>query len=175
MEEVQTLTREQDPVTVQLLGPMRDKIELLAGSLWEGAQEQWVSLRENILVRASAEQARQLEDIADWYNAAIKVAMARGKLVWQTITIGKAKKARERVNETEEIYDFKKMTTTVMLRYTKIEVRRVRASVLWINAACAQAELRRKASNAPAIRQDRRIMDRVWARSIECLDLGREI
>ena len=84
LEEVRTLTGEQDPVAVQLLGPIRDKIELLARSLWKGAQEQGVSMRENILVRASAEQVMQLEAIADSYDAVIKEAMTRGKLVWQT-------------------------------------------------------------------------------------------
>ena len=160
---------------MQLLGPIRDKIELLVSSLWEGTQEQGVNLRENILVRASTEQAGQLEDIADSYDAAIKEAMARGKLVWQISTVGKTNKAKERVKETGEIDDFKKMKTMAMLRCTKIEVRRVRTIVLRINAAYAQAELRRKASNASAIRQERHITGMAWAGSVERLDLEKEI
>ena len=47
--------------------------------------------------------------------------------------------------------------------------------MLRINAAYAQAKLRGKASNAPAIRKERRTTGTAWAGPIECLELGREI
>ena len=140
---MQLITGESAPLTTQILGPVRDKLDELAMSLWKAAQEQGVDGPRGLLIRPTAGQVDRMEGIASEFDEAVKAVMAKGKLMWKGSATEMAKKARRKLQSAGEPTDFARMKTTTKLRFTRVEVQRVRARLLRINAAYAQKAMRR--------------------------------
>ena len=172
---MQLITGESAPLTTQLLGPVRDKLDELAMSLWEAAQEQGVDGPRGLLVRPTAGQVDRMEGIASEFDEAVKAVMAKGNLMWKGSATEMAKKARRKLQSAGEPTDFARMKTTTKLRFTRVEVQRVRARLLRINAAYAQKAMRRSASGIGTISPKIRMVKDPNRRSVEAMDMAKEL
>lgn len=71
--------------------------------------------------------------------------------------------------------DFARMKTTTKLRFTRVEVQRVRARLLRINAAYAQKAMRRSASGIGTISPEIRMVKDPNRMSAEAMDMAKEL
>ena len=116
-----------------------------------------------------------MEGIAIEFDEAVKAVMAKGKLMWKGSATEMAKKARSKLQSAGEPTDFARMKTTTKLRFTRVEVQRVRARLLRINAAYAQKAMRRSASGIGTISPERRMVKDPNRRSVEAMDMAKEL